>query len=72
MRTHKFGVEFRFAVVEQQGNYFLKIGVQFIECFPLAVRAREPRHLAYVKLRVRATFDHGSIGVHNAKSSRKR
>jgi len=71
LRADEFGLELRFAVLEQHRNHFAKIRVQLIERRSLAVRSRESRYVAHVEARIRAVLDNGGKSGHGANSSRE-
>jgi hypothetical protein len=66
LRADEFGFELGFAVFEQHGDDFAKVGVQLVEGGALTVRAPESRHIAHVKLRVRTMLDDRRIRTHGA------
>ena len=42
----------------------MKVEIELLKRFALAVRGRESRHIAYIQARFPATFNYGCIGAH--------
>lgn len=63
----KLGFDWGFAILEQHGDYFLKIGLQFVETVTLAMCARESGHVADIGASLGVAFDDSGKGLHRTR-----
>lgn len=54
----ELGFQVWFPILQKHLNYFAEVLAQFLKSRALGMGAREPRHVADVELRVRASLDH--------------
>lgn len=64
LRSHKLGLDLRFAIFEKQCQDFTKVRVQLIKRLGLRVRAWKPRDEAHEETSFRRPFDNRGVGLH--------
>ena len=49
LEPHEIRLKFWFTVLQKHFNDFLKVGMQFVQCFALSVGSRKPRNITNKK-----------------------